>query len=129
MADAPSQCLSAASGSPAPTVTVLTGPPPTPAAPTVLASADLSGDRVDAAAVPGGGLVVRPVPAGRPDAPGSALVVSGSGTAFGVPDPRTAEALGLGTGAPPAPESIVGLLPAGPGLTVDAVLRPLDAPR
>lgn len=129
MADAPTQCLSSAGGDPAPTVTVLAGPPPTTTTPTVLATADSSGDRVDASALPGNGLVVRPVPGGRPDAAGPLTVVSASGTAFGVPDPRTAEALGLGGGAAPAPESIVGLLPDGPALTVDAALRPLDGMR
>lgn len=129
MADASTQCLSSGGGDAAPRVTVLSGPPPTPVAPTVLASADLSGDRVDAVSVPGGGLVVRPVPAGRPDASGPITVVSGSGTAFGVPDPRTTQALGLPTAVPPAPESVIGLLPAGPGLTIESALRPLAGSR
>ena len=85
------------------------------------------GDRVDAVAVPGGGVVVRAVPVGRDDAPGSPTVISGSGTASVVPDPETATALGLGEAFPAAPGAVVGLLPAGPVLSVPDALTPLPA--
>ncbi|HWN29107.1 MAG TPA: type VII secretion protein EccB, partial [Actinomycetospora sp.] len=62
-----------------------------------------------------------------PDAPGSPTVISGSGSASAVPDPETAAALGLGEVFPPAPEAVVGLLPAGPVLSVADALTPLPA--
>jgi type VII secretion protein EccB len=126
MADAPTTCASADGGGPV-LLTVGTAPPATATPPATLAQADGSGDRVDAAAVPGAGVTVRAVPVGRPDAPGSPTVISGSGTASAVPDPETATALGLGEVFPPAPEAVVGLLPAGPALSVADALTPLPA--
>lgn len=126
MADAPTTCASAEGGGPV-VLTVGAKPPATATPPTTLAQADGSGERVDAVAVPGGGVTVRAVPAGRPDAPGSPTVVSGSGTASAVPDPETAEALGLGRVFAPAPQAVVDLLPAGPVLSIADALTPLPA--
>jgi hypothetical protein len=125
MAEAPTTCASAEGGGPV-ALTVGAEPPATATPPTTLAQADGSGERVDAVAVPGGGVTVRAVPPGRPEAPGGLTIVSGSGTASAVPDPETAAALGLGD-APPAPEAVVGLLPAGPVLSIADALTPLPA--
>jgi hypothetical protein len=92
---------------------------------TTLAQADGSDDRVDAVALPGGGVTVRGVPAGRPDAPGGPAVVSGSGTVSAIPDVTTARDLGLGESYPAVPDAILGLLPAGPVLSVADALAPL----
>jgi type VII secretion protein EccB len=125
MAEAPTTCASAEGGGPV-ALTVGAEPPATATPPTTLAQADGSGERVDAVAVPGGGVTVRAVPPGRPEAPGGLTIVSGSGTASAVPDPETAAALGLGD-APPVPEAVVGLLPAGPVLSIADALTPLPA--
>ncbi|MEJ2886212.1 type VII secretion protein EccB [Actinomycetospora aeridis] len=124
MDEAPTTCAGAQGGGPV-ALTVGTQPPSGPAPPTTLAQADGSGDRVDAVVLPGAGVVVRAVPTGRDDAPGSPTVISGSGLASAVPDPETAAALGLGEAFPPAPDAVVGLLPAGPVLSVAAALNPL----
>ncbi|GAA4934807.1 type VII secretion protein EccB [Actinomycetospora succinea] len=124
MDEAPTTCAGAQGGGPV-QLTVGTDPPSTATPPTTLAQADGSGDRVDAVALPGGGVTVRAVPIGRDDAPGSPTVISGSGLASAVPDPETAAALGLGEAFPPAPGAVVGLLPAGPVLSVPAALNPL----
>ena len=124
MAEAPTTCAGAQGGGPV-LLTVGVDPPATATPPATLAQADGSGDRVDAVAVPGGGVAVRAVPIGRDDAPGSPTVISGSGLASAVPDPETATALGLGEAFPPAPGAVVGLLPAGPVLSVAAALDPL----
>lgn len=122
MADAPTTCASASGAGPL----VLTVSPAPPAAVTTsLAQADGSDDRVDAVALPGGGITVRGVPAGRPDAPGTPTVVSGSGTVSAVPDVGTARVLGLGDTYPPVPDAILGLLPAGPVLSVPGAVTPL----
>ncbi|GAA4870343.1 type VII secretion protein EccB [Actinomycetospora straminea] len=126
MAEAPTTCASAQGGGPV-VLTVGVDPPASATPPAVLAQADGSGDRVDAVAVPGGGVVVRAVPVGRDDAPGSPTVISGSGTASVVPDPQTATALGLGEAFPAAPGAVVDLLPAGPVLSVPDALTPLPA--
>ena len=126
MAEAPTTCASAEGGGSV-VLTVGAEPPATTAPPTTLAQADGSGDRVDAVAVPGGGVTVRAVPVGRHDAPGSPTIVSGSGTTSAVPDPETAAALGLGEAFAPAPGAVVGLLPAGPVLSVADALTPLPA--
>ncbi|WP_433033490.1 type VII secretion protein EccB [Actinomycetospora sp. CA-053990] len=126
MAEAPTTCASA-DGAGAVVLTVGAEPPATAVPPTTLAQADGSGDRVDAVALPGGGVTVRAVPAGRPDAPGSPTVVSGAGTTSAVPDPETAAALGLGEAFPPAPGAVVGLLPVGPVLSITDALAPLPA--
>ncbi|MDD7921033.1 type VII secretion protein EccB [Actinomycetospora callitridis] len=126
MAEAPTTCASA-DGAGAVVLTVGAEPPATAVPPTTLAQADGSGDRVDAVALPGGGVTVRAVPAGRPDAPGSPTVVSGAGTTSAVPDPETAAALGLGEAFPPAPGAVVGLLPVGPVLSITDALTPLPA--
>ncbi|GLZ30492.1 type VII secretion protein EccB [Lentzea sp. NBRC 105346] len=56
-------------------------------------------------------------------------IVTGRGVKYGVPDKGTAEALGLGNVAdfPPAPESILRLLPNGPQLNRNDAIRSYDA--
>ncbi len=122
MADAPTTCASADGAGP---VVLTVSPVPPAAVTTTLAQADGSDDRVDAVALPGGGATVRGVPAGRPDAPGGAAVVSGSGSVSTVPDLETARALGLGESYPPVPDAILGLLPPGPVLSVADAVTPL----
>lgn len=124
MADARTTCASTGGGDRTPRLTLAAGP--VPAGPTVtVAGADGAGDGLDAVAVPGSGVAARAVAPGRPDAPGTIVVVSGSGRVSGVPDPGTAAALGLGEGFAAAPEPVVGLLPPGPALTLDAARAPL----
>lgn len=124
MADAVTACTSSRGGDPRPRLSLAAGG--VPSGPSVtLAGADGSGDGLDAVAVPGSGVTVRTVPAGRPDAPGALAVVSGSGRVSGIGDPGIAAALGLGTAFAPAPQSVVGLLPAGPALTTAAAQQPL----
>lgn len=108
---------SAGTGSTA-TVTVATDPLPPG---TTLRQADGSGDRVDRVLLPGTGVAVRTVGAG----PGGLVLVSATGTVHGIPDPATADALGLGRTFSPAPQEVVGLLPSGPPLSVEAATRPL----
>lgn len=121
MADAPTTCASADGAGPV--VLTVANDPPAPVT-TTLAQDDGSDDRVDAVALPGGGVTVRGVPTGRPDAAGSPAVVSGSGTVSVVPDTETAEILGL-SGPAPVPDAILGLLPAGPALSLADAVTPL----
>ncbi|MEJ2867040.1 type VII secretion protein EccB [Actinomycetospora sp. OC33-EN08] len=113
---APSVCAdrTAAPGSPA-GITVSADPLPAGVA---LRQADGSGDRADRAVVPGTGVTVR-------EEDGAVLVVSATGSVHGVPDAATAEALGLGRTFSPAPRAVIGLLPTGAPLTVEAATRPL----
>jgi type VII secretion protein EccB len=108
--------LAGADGTPAVTVPAQ---PPGPG--TTLRQADGSGDRVDRAALPGTGTAVRTNGAGAD----ALAVVSATGSVHGVPDAATAEALGLGRTFSPAPQAVVGLLPSGPPLSVEAATRPL----
>jgi type VII secretion protein EccB len=115
---APTACADLAAGGGAATVTVSTAPLPQA---TALRQADGSGDRVDRVLLPGTGVAVSTVGAGA----GALVVVSATGTVHGVPDAPTAEALGLGRAFSPAPQAVVGLLPSGPTLSVEAATRPL----
>ncbi len=117
---APTACadLAGADGAPGAVVTV-PAQPPGPG--TTLRQADGSGDRVDRVALPGTGAAVRTVGAGA----GALVVVSATGSVDGVQDAATAEALGLGRTFSPAPQAVVGLLPSGPPLSVEAASRPL----
>jgi hypothetical protein len=115
---APTACADLAGGAGAATVTVSTEPlPPS----TTLRQADGSGDRVDRVLLPGTGVAVHTVGAGA----GALVVVSATGSVHGVPDAATADALGLGRTFSPAPQAVVGLLPSGPTLSVEAATRPL----
>lgn len=115
---APTACADLVAGAGAAAVTVSTTPLP-PA--TTLRQADGSGDRVDRVLLPGTGVAVRTVGAGA----GALVVVSATGTVHGVPDAATADALGLGRTFSPAPQAVVGLLPSGPTLSMEAATRPL----
>ena len=86
-----------------------------------LAGADGAGDGLDTFFVaPGSGLYVATTGQAADDPRrDSAFYVADTGTRFGVPFTQDAEALGLGDPAP-APWPVVGLLPTGPALTVDA---------
>jgi len=148
-ADAPVGCLSWTSvppeaGSPPPAVvkselTLLAGtrlPLPDGARPLTLAGADdtaavrsgragpvASGFRLDSVYVaPGRSAVVQTGSGGQPVGVGTRYLVSDTGTRYGIEDRSTAEVLGLGGSASPAPESIVALLPEGPALTQQAAL-------
>ncbi len=115
---APTACTDLAGGDGATAVTVAAQPP---GPGTALRQADGSGDRVDRVALPGSGAAVRTVGSG----PDALAVVSATGSVHGVPDAATAEALGLGRTFSPAPQAVVGLLPSGPPLSVEAATRPL----
>jgi hypothetical protein len=74
---------------------------------------------VDAVRIAASGAYVVPVGPGEQADPARGVVVDTVGRVFPVPGVRSATALGLG--APrPAPRSVVGLLPRGPALDVDA---------
>ncbi|HEY2193285.1 MAG TPA: type VII secretion protein EccB [Actinomycetospora sp.] len=100
-------------------VVTVSAQPPTPS--TALRQADGSGDRVDRVALPGTGVAVRTTGAGA----GGLVVVSATGSVSGVQDAATAEALGLGRTFSTVPQAVVGLLPSGPALSVEAATRPL----
>ncbi|MFC5063932.1 type VII secretion protein EccB, partial [Actinomycetospora atypica] len=74
---------------------------------------------VDAVRVAGAGAYVVPVGPGEPVDPARGVVVDPVGRLFPVAGERAAAALGLGTPRP-APRSVVGLLPRGPTLDLDA---------
>lgn len=115
---APTACADLTGATSAASVTVATQPlGPS----TALRQDDGSGDRVDRVLLGGTGFAVRTVGAG----PQAVVVVSAAGTVHGVPDAPTADALGLGRVLTPAPQSVVGLLPSGPSLSVEAATRPL----
>ena len=113
---APTACADRTADGRTTAVTVSAGEPPAGVA---LRQADGSGDRVDRVALPGTGVAV------RADGVGPPVVVSATGAVSAVPDVRTAEALGLGRTFSPAPQAVIGLLPGGPPLTVEAATRPL----
>ncbi|NMO92829.1 type VII secretion protein EccB [Actinomycetospora sp. TBRC 11914] len=102
------------------TAVTVAGTLPTPVPPTPASDPTIPGPRaVDAVRIAGSGAYVVPVgPGEAPDA-GRGVVVDPVGRVFAVPGVRAATALGLG--APrPAPRSVVGLLPRGPALDLDA---------
>ncbi|NYD38915.1 type VII secretion protein EccB [Actinomycetospora corticicola] len=113
---APTACADRTAGSaPGAGVTVASDPLPPGV---TLRQADGSGDRVDRAVLPGTGVAVR-------EEDGALVVVGATGSVHGVPDAATAEALGLGRALAPAPQAVIGLLPTGPPLSVEAATRPL----
>jgi type VII secretion protein EccB len=120
VADAPVVCArpSAAPGSG--TALTVAGTLPTPVPPTPASDPTIPGPRaVDAVRIAGAGAYVVPVGPGEAPDPGRGVVVDPVGRVFPVADVRAATALGLG--APrPAPRSVVGLLPRGPALDLDA---------
>jgi type VII secretion protein EccB len=113
---APTACADRTAGS-APGAGVTVAADPLPPGVT-LRQADGSGDRVDRAVLPGTGVAVR-------QEDGALVVVGATGSVHGVPDAATAEALGLGRALAPAPQAVIGLLPTGPPLSVEAATRPL----
>jgi len=92
--------------------------------PVALAKADGEGDRVDAVALGAGG-AVRAAAAGRAPGTGPLWLLSGSGVGYGVADDATAAALGI-SGAAPAPEAALRLLPNGPELDLAQAGRVVD---
>lgn len=110
---APTACADRSAGPAG--VTVADGPLPPGVA---LRQADGSGDRADRAVLPGTGVAVR-------QEDGALAVVGASGSVHGVPDAATAEALGLGRTFTAAPRAVIGLLPTGAPLSVEAATRPL----
>lgn len=72
---------------------------------------------------PGRGAVVRARDTGQPAPDGTRFLVSDTGTRFGISSAATAEVLGLGAEAAPAPSAILALLPQGPALSAAAALR------
>ena len=94
------------------------------ATPVALAQADGGGERVDAVAIGPGG-AVRAAAAGRAPGVGPVWLLSGSGVSYGVADGGTAAALGI-TGAAPAPEAALRLLPTGPALDLAQARRVVD---
>ncbi|MCD2194980.1 type VII secretion protein EccB [Actinomycetospora endophytica] len=102
------------------TAITVAGTLPTPVPPTPASDPTIPGPRaVDAVRIAGSGAYVVPVGPGEQADPARGVVVDTVGRVFPVPGVRAATALGLG--APrPAPRSVVGLLPRGPALDVDA---------
>lgn len=103
---------------------VYLGRSPPVGAPVVLARADGAGDAPDAVAVGAGGAVRATAP-GVPAGVGTLWVVSASGVAHGVPDDRSAAALGIAAAAA-GPEAALRLLPVGPPLDVAGADRAAD---
>lgn len=103
-----------------PTAVTVADTLPTPVPPTPAADPTIPGPRaVDAVRIAGPGAYVVPVGPGEQPDPARGVVVDTVGRVFPVRGVRAATALGLG--APrPAPRSVVGLLPRGPALDVDA---------
>lgn len=112
-------------------VALLTGtrlPLPESAAPVALATADKTGDRLDAVYIPpstGEYVIVTGTEPGslRRD---SLFYVADNGVRYGIPDTKTAQTLGLGTTPHLAPWSIVGQLVAGPTLSAQDALTQRD---
>lgn len=124
---------SAPSLSQSPTVEILVGnrlPIGENAQPSALVSADGDGPAVDAAYIPPGtGEYVQAAGEGR--VAGQLFYISDTGLRYPIPDPKTADALGVsgvrsadGKQTLPqlAPWNVVSLLPAGPTLSTDAAL-------
>ncbi|MCD2188694.1 type VII secretion protein EccB [Actinomycetospora soli] len=112
---APTACADRGAG-PGAGVTVVADPLPPGVA---LRQADGSGDRADRAVLPGTGIAVR-------EEDGALVVVAATGSVHGVPDAPTAAALGLGGTLTAAPQAVIGLLPTGAPLSVEAATRPLS---
>lgn len=100
-------------------------PAPPGVAAVTLAQADGAGGRLDEVAVGAGG-AVRAAGGTAPGA-GPLWLVSASGVAHRVADDASASALGI-SGAEPAPEEVLRLLPAGPALDVADAGRVVDVP-
>jgi hypothetical protein len=118
--EAPVVCARPSAFPGTPTIVSVAGTLPTPVPLTPASDPTIPGPRaVDAVRIAGPGAYVVPVgPGEAPDAD-RGVVVDPVGRVFGVPGVRAATALGLG--APrPAPRSVVGLLPRGPSLDLDA---------
>jgi type VII secretion protein EccB len=96
------------------------------ATPVALAMADGGGERIDSVVIGAGG-AVQAAAAGRAPGTGPLWLLSGSGVAHGIADPATAGALGI-TGAAPAPEAALRLLPTGPALDLAKAGRVVDVP-
>lgn len=104
-------------------------PLPDSAEPVRLATADSSGDRVDAVYVePTHGEFVQ-VTGMEPGSPrrGSLFYIADNGIRYGVPDPATANVLGLGDTPHLAPWAIIGQLVPGPTLERSAALVSHDS--
>ncbi|WP_454198363.1 type VII secretion protein EccB [Nocardia sp. Marseille-Q1738] len=122
--DAPVGCTSWSRGAddPAATVTILAGrklPLSSSATPVELATADGTGERVDAAYIPPGTGEFVQVTGIDPDSArrGTLFYVGDNGIRYGVPDAETAAVLGLESKPRLAPWPIVGQLVPGPTLT------------
>lgn len=94
-----------------------------------LAQADGEGPNIDRAQIPAGrgalleaGSVIHEVAAGGP-----LYLLNDLGVLFGIRDRQTAEQLGLGTSAVPAPWPMLAMLPRGPELNRDAASVARDA--
>jgi ESX secretion system ATPase EccB len=118
--DAPVLCARPTAQPGGPTTLTLAGTLPTPVPPTPASDQTIPGPRaVDAVRVAGPGAYVVPVGPGETPDPGRGVVVDPVGRVYPVDGVRAAAALGLG--APrAAPRSVVGLLPRGPALDLDA---------
>jgi type VII secretion protein EccB len=77
--------------------------------------------------LPGHAAVVRSAKSSDDFGRGPIVLVSDRGVKFGIPDAQTAGGLGLGNQFDPAPESIIKLLPSGPGMNQDEAQRQYDA--
>jgi type VII secretion protein EccB len=77
---------------------------------------------------PGKAGVVRDATSSQDFTRGPIRLITGRGLQFGIPDAKTASALGLGDASafPPAPDSILRLLPMGPELNRNEALRSWD---
>ena len=119
-AEAPVLCARPTAQPGEPTAVTVAGTLPSPVPPTPASDATIPGPRaVDAVRIAGPGAYVVPVGPGETPDPGRGVVVDPVGRVYPVAGERAAAALGLG--APrPAPRSVVGLLPRGPALDLDA---------
>jgi type VII secretion protein EccB len=125
-ADAPVVCWTWTGGGDRAGSVLVAGGLPVPAGAAAVDLAQAGGTGADAVVlVPGGGGAVRATAPGRPPGAGPLWLVSGSGVAHGVVDDETAAALGV-TAAEPAPEAALRLLPVGPALDVQQVVRTVD---
>jgi type VII secretion protein EccB len=118
--EAPVLCGRPAAQPGVPTAVTVAGTLPTPVPPTPASDPTIPGPRaVDAVRIAGPGAYVVPVGPGETPDPDRGVVVDPVGRVYPVAGVRAVTALGLG--APrPAPRSVVGLLPRGPALDLDA---------
>ncbi|MDT7741532.1 MAG: hypothetical protein QOE59_610 [Actinomycetota bacterium] len=118
--EAPALCARPTAHPGGPTTLTVAGTLPTPIPPTPASDPTIPGPRaVDAVRIAGPGAYVVPVGPGETPDPGRGVVVDPVGRVYPVDGVRAAAALGLGTPRP-APRSVVGLLPRGPALDLDA---------